>query len=150
MELAHLALEIGEVLEALVDRSEAQVGDVVEPAEPLEHGHPDPVARDLAADCPQLLFDVGDQPVDRGVVEASGRGALDPGTELRRQERFGRARPLADDEGRFFDPLIGREPATARQAFAPTTNGHRLRRLARVDHLVVVRPAVRTAHEKPR
>src|SRR6516165_594135 len=43
LQLADLALEVGEVLEPLVDRREPEVGDVIEGPQPFQHGHPDPV-----------------------------------------------------------------------------------------------------------
>ena len=79
-----LALEVGDVLEALVDRREAQVGDVVEAAQPLEHGQADPVAADLAALGPQLLLHLGRDGVDRRLVEPVRRRPSTPARSLAR------------------------------------------------------------------
>ena len=49
LELHDLALEVADVLEALVDRGEAQVRDRVEGAQALEHGQPENSLRDLGA-----------------------------------------------------------------------------------------------------
>ncbi len=58
LELHHFALEVGEILEALVHRREPQVRDVIEAAQALEHGDADAVAPDLAAFGAQLLLDL--------------------------------------------------------------------------------------------
>src|SRR5258708_13865709 len=78
LELSDLTLEVGKVLEALVNRRESQIGHVVERPPPLDHRHPDPVARDLAAHRPQLLFDGRDELVDGRVLEAPRCPALAP------------------------------------------------------------------------
>ena len=83
----------------------------------------------------------------------------------RRRRRGGRARParcrpaawpverldvaptLAHEQRRVLDPFVGGEATTAGQALPPAPDRARLVGEARVDDLVVVRPAVRTAHE---
>jgi hypothetical protein len=147
LEFSDLAFEVGEILETLVDRSEPQVGHVVEGPEPLEYRHTDPVARNLEPDGPELLFDVGDELIDRCIVETPVSRALDPRPELDAVERFDRATALGNEQRCFFDPFVGGEPPTARKTLATATNRRSFLTDTRVDNLVVVRSAVRTAHE---
>src|SRR5688572_8544130 len=53
-----LALEVGEVLEALVDADEAEVGDLVEVAEAVEDGAADLFGRDVRAFETEALLDL--------------------------------------------------------------------------------------------
>src|SRR5262245_17502577 len=57
----HLATEVVDVLEALVDAGEAQVGDMVELFEPAQDGEADRLGAELGTLEPQLLLDVGGQ-----------------------------------------------------------------------------------------
>src|SRR5882724_3379349 len=56
LQQADLPLEVGEVLEALVDRGEAQVGHGVEGPQLVEHGLADRLAPDLGPFLPDLLL----------------------------------------------------------------------------------------------
>ena len=67
----------------------------------------------------QLLFDLARQTVERVLVEASGRGVLDPVAELLPVERLVRAVALAYDDAELVDPLVGREPTATGEALAP-------------------------------
>src|SRR5690242_16322464 len=109
LQLADLTLEIGEVLEALVDRRESQVRDRIEHPEMLQHGHADAVAWDLGALGPQLLFDLADHRVEGRLVDARGGGPLDPGAQLGPVEGLGLPRPLAHDHRDVLDALVGGE-----------------------------------------
>src|SRR4029079_894269 len=89
LELDELPLEIGDPLEALVDRGEAQVRDRVEDPEALEDGPPDPLGRDLGAGGPGLLLALEREQPDRGPVDgAAVDGPLEAGGVLRRVERL--------------------------------------------------------------
>src|SRR5262249_30566072 len=138
--------EVGKILEALVHRREAQVRDVIEPAQLLQHGDADAVAPDLAAFGAELLLHTARERVERVVVEAAARRSLEPAPKLLALAPFAGPAALHDHEPVLVDPLVGREPLPAGQALpAPADRGAVLAH-PRVDDLVVVLAAERAAH----
>src|SRR5262245_55782806 len=115
-----LALQVLEVVEALVHAREADVGDLVQLAELLHRQRTDPRRRHLARTLgPELRLDrvgrllggvVGDRPAGQGLPEARG--------ELLAVELLAVAVALHDDQAGGLDPLIGREPGRAGAALA--------------------------------
>jgi hypothetical protein len=119
LELDHLALEVGEILEALVHRRESQIRDVVETAQPFQHGDADAIAADLAALGAKLLLDLRGECLYGVVVEPAGRGVFEAVAELLPVERLVGAIALANHDAELVDPLVGREPPTTGEALAP-------------------------------
>jgi hypothetical protein len=85
--------------------------------------------------------------VDGRGVEPPGGRPLDSRSELRRVEGLGRTGALADEQRSVLDPLVSGEAPPARQALSPAADRYLILRKARIDDLVVVRPAGGTAHE---
>src|SRR6266536_6148804 len=142
-----LALEVGDVLEALVHGREPQVRDRVERLQTLEDRQADALARDLRARGPHLLLDLGRQRRHRPVGDrTTGHRALDAGLELVARKRLLGARSLDDDQGQLLETFVGREATTARDALAPSPDGRSVVRRPRVDDLVLGRLAVGTTH----
>src|SRR5688572_17202112 len=148
LQLAHRALEVLDVLEALVDGGEPQVGDVVEQPQPLEHGQAEALARGLGALTTDLLLHLGGQRRDRALLDrAVGDGALDAGGELVAVERLALPRPLHDHQRDLLEPLVGRPPAAADEALAPAADRRAVLGQPRVDDLVVDSLAERAPHD---
>src|SRR5207247_378915 len=119
LELVDLALEVGQILEALVDRSEAQVRDRVELAQALEHRHADLLARDLGPAVAQGFGELDDDRVHGVGLEPSARGARDARGELGVLERLDTPRALAHRERHVERALERRESTAAREALPP-------------------------------
>src|SRR5262245_66475034 len=150
LELHDLSLEVADVLEALVDRREAEVRDGIKGAEVLEHRQAEEPALDRRTRAPGPLLDiVGDDPGGVGRHRPSRDRELDAGLELGAVERHELARALPDQERGLLVALVGREPLTTGEALPPAPNRGALVGRPRVDHLVVIDPAVRTAHAAP-
>ena len=149
LELADLTLEVGEVLEALVDRREPQVRDrgrapAAARARPCRPGRSRPRRPSARSSSSTSATSC----VDRRRVEPAVADRSMPARSLARSNGSVAPDALARRaSGDLLDPLVGREPAAARQALAPAPDRDRLVGQARVDDLVVVRPAVGTAHE---
>src|SRR5215210_5925863 len=147
LEHRDLALEVGDVLEALVDGREPQVRDGVDRLQALEHRETDAFARDLRPGGAHLLLDLAGQRRHRALGDrATGHRVCDAGRELDPLERLLDARPLHDDQRELLEPLVGGETTPARDALAPPADGRAFVRRTRVDHLVVGRLAVRATH----
>src|SRR5205814_2526703 len=104
----------------LVDAGEAEVGDLVELAEALEHGDADLLAADLAPPGPDGLLELGAQLLH--LLDGDGavlRGRLHARDDLVPPERLPRAGALHDHEGRLFETFEGGEPPPAGQALPP-------------------------------
>ncbi len=129
-QLVNLALEVLEVLEALVDRCEADVGDVVQGAQLLHRERTDAGARDLRqAGAAQLALDrVGG--ALRGILgnRASGQRLRQPGRQLVAVELLAGAVALDDDQPRGLDALVRGEPGGAGGALAATADRSPTRR----------------------
>src|SRR5947207_1797272 len=144
---ADLPLEVGEVLEALVNRGEAEVGDGVEGPQVVEDGLADHLAAHLGTLLPDLLLhrqgEGGDVVLaDRAVL---GRPAH-PVDDLGPLERLPVARPLHDHEVGLLDPFERRVAPPAAQALPSPAGGGTAVGHARIDDLVVHAMAVRAAH----
>src|SRR5829696_6758091 len=146
LEAGQLLLEVGHVLEVLVDRREAQVGDRVQGSQALQDGQADGLAWDLGAELAHLLLDLGRDLVDRTLDRAASHRLGDAAGELRPDERLLDSGALGDDERERVDPLVGGEPAPAAEALPAAPDGVTLVGDARVHDLVVVLPAVGTPH----
>jgi hypothetical protein len=121
---------------------------VIQVAQPLEHGPPDPVAGNFAAGRSQVFFDADHDCVDRVVVETAGPGVRDPGAQLRAIERLDFTRPLAHHHGDVLDPFIGRVAPSAHEALTAAPNRGTVLGQTRVDDLVVIRSAIRALHDR--
>src|SRR4029079_11670520 len=147
----HFALESLEILEALVDAGEPDVGDLVDAAELLHGERPDPRRGHLG--------DAGG--AELGLDRVGGRfgGAVrngPPGQRLAqpRHEPVAiefLARPVAldDDEPGGLDPLVRREPHGTRGALAAAADGRRIVEVARVDDAGLPLTALGAAHRSP-
>jgi hypothetical protein len=150
VEAFQLPLEVGRVLEVLVDTGEAHVGDGVQVAQGVQQLDADLLALDLALPAaPHGLFDVtgdlydvgpGDRPVLAGLLEA--------GDQLAQVELLLGAVPLEHQQRRLLDPLEGREAPAAARAGAAAPDRRPVLGGTGVDHAVavVVGTAERAAH----
>ena len=117
----HLALEVLEVLEALVDGREPDVGDVVERAELVHRQRADPGAGHLGrARRAELRLDLVRGALGRIVGDgAPGQRLGQAGRQLVPVELLAGAVALDDDEARGLDALVRGEPRRCR----PGTRG---------------------------
>src|SRR5579883_1561903 len=142
--------DLGHVLERLVERRVADVGDLVDLPELPHDDVPNEVARDLT------VVDLADLALDRvrHLLEALGRDALDLGAgdlqaleDLLPVEGLARVVALDDAERALLHALVSREATLAREALAATPDHEALRRLAGVEDLrALLVLAERTAH----
>ena len=146
-----LALERLEVLEALVDAGEPDVGDLVDAAELLHRERADPRRRHLGdAGGAQLGLDRVGGGLGRAVRHGpAGQRLAQPGDEPVAIELLARPVALDDDQPGGLDPLVGREPHRARGAFAPAPDGRRIIEVARVDDAGLPLAALGAAHRSP-
>jgi hypothetical protein len=143
----HGSFEVGRGLEALVDGGEPQVRDRVEDLESLQDAQAQPLALDLSAAGPGFLLDLGGEGLDCFRSDgAAGDGPFDSSDQLGSLEGLTLARAFDDHEWELDDTLLGREPAPAGQALAPTTDGRTVVAGSGIDDLVVVGEAERAAH----
>ena len=152
-QLVHLALEVLEVLEALVHGREPDVGDVVQRAQPVHRERPD--ARGLGSrtgPTPRSSLSIGVRGTFRGVVGdgAPGQRLRQAGRQLVPVELLARAVALDDDQARGLDALVGREAGRAGRALPAPPDGGRLVEVARVHHARVPGAALRAAHRPAR
>src|SRR5689334_13107288 len=134
---AELALEVGDLLEVLVDAGEAHVGDVVQLAQQRQHLETDLLRGHDGALPAELLLHLGGQLLDlllghRPVLD----GLRDAGGHLRAVEGLLAAVPLGDEEARFLGALVRGEPAVTVQALAPPADRAPALRSPRVDDAV--------------
>src|SRR5688572_28636490 len=137
-EEARFPLEVARVLEALVDAGEAEVGNLVQGAQPLEDGDADLLAGELGALQPKGLLDLGRQRLelvgrDRPVLG----GRPEPGHDFPPLEGRPVPRTLGHHQGQLLQPLVGGEAPAARQALPPPPDGTTVLGEPRVDHFVV-------------
>src|SRR5260370_32804331 len=120
-DVCDLALDLLEVHELSVHRSEAYVRDLVQVAQAVHDHLADLSARDLdPSGSPELRLDVVNdraQPLGRDVA-LLGR-LLEPGEQLLRVEVLATTILLGDVERHGFDALIRREALPTFQAFTP-------------------------------
>jgi hypothetical protein len=135
-----------DVLEAAIDRGEADVGDLVEPLEPLHHEGADLAGGDLAlVAVVEHRLGLLDDPLERPRRHRPLLARLDQAAEeLLAVELLARAVGLDHHVGDLVDLLVGGEAAAALQALAPPADGVAVAALARVDHPVAVGGAERT------
>ncbi len=146
-----LALEVGGGVEVLVDAGEAQVGDDIERAQPLEHLEAELGGGDLVALQARMILELDAELFDLlGADRSTLRGRGYPGDDLGAIERLAQSVTLDDDQRHFLEPFVGRETVLAAGAQASTTNRCALFGLARIDHLGVVGMAFRATHRRPR
>src|SRR5664280_1892631 len=149
VERVHLALEGGEILEALVDAREADIGDVVQHAKLVHRQLADPCRLDLRGaaraergldlvDCP-FSGALGDRP--------PGERLAEPGSELFAIKLLANPVALDHDEPGRLDPLVRREARPAGQAFAPPADRGRIVEVAGVHHPRVTGLALRAVHQ---
>src|SRR5215469_7235520 len=141
----YLCLEVGQRLEAAVDRGESQVGDLVELAERAQDRQADVVRWDLsAATAPDhVLHPLGQ---DRELILADRpalAGAPDASDDLVPVERLGDTAALGHHED---DRLLGREAAAAGRARPPAADRRAVLGRPAVDDPAVRMPAVRAVH----
>ena len=147
-----LALERLEVLEALVDAGEADVGDLVDRAELLHRQRARPssdgtsvapaerssasIASAAASAAPR-----GHRPTGQRLAQAGG--------ELVAIELLARPVALDDDEPGGLDALVGREAHRAGGALAATADRGGVVEVARVDDPGLALTALGAAHRSP-
>src|SRR5690606_2293001 len=140
-----LLLEVGQRLEAAVDRRELHVGDLVQLLQRAEDGQADLVRGHLgqapAADL--LLHPLAQH--GQGVLgdRAALAGAADAGDDLGPGERLGDARALLHHQQ---DRLLGGEPPPAFRAGAAAADRRAVVGGPAVDHPAVRMTAERTVH----
>src|ERR671937_403513 len=97
--LGRLPLEVGDLLEVLVDAGEPEVGDLVEVPELSEDLDADLLGADLRSLPAEPLLDPVDELLHLEVGDRAVLGGLeDAGRDLLPPERVARAVPLADDQ----------------------------------------------------
>src|SRR5438105_716286 len=147
----HLPLEVGEVLEALVDGGETQIGDRVEGAQVVENGAADHLAADLGALLPDLVLHRRRQGGDVLLADRTvlGRPA-DAVGDLGPVERFPVPRALHHHHLRLLHALEGGVAAATAQALPAPASGGTAVGHAGIDNLVVHPMAERAAHGRHR
>lgn len=142
-------LEFRDVLEAAIDRSEADVGDFVEPFQFFHDAFTNALRADLAlAHRENFLFDAADGGVDRfGRNWSFAQCQHQAGAQFGGGEFDSAAIFLDDDRHREFDALISGEAFVAFDAAAATADGVALFRCAGVEDLGVFVVAERTFHD---
>src|SRR5205823_1276767 len=144
---SELSLEVGQLLEVLVDAGEAQVGHVIELPEAAEHLDADLLGGDHWPLAPKLLLDPGGElrdlfPAHRAVLDRLGHARLDLGPV----ERLLLPVTLDDREAGHLDALERRVPAAAGQALTAAPDRRTGVRGPRVDDLVLEVAAPWTSH----
>ena len=136
-ERVDLALEVLEVLEALVHAGEPDVGDLVQLLSLAIASWPT-LLRTAPRSCPRTASwasiwsaaasadAVRHGPARERLAQAVG--------ELVAIELLARAVTLDDQQARRLDSLVGRESGAARRALAPAANGRGVVEVARIDH----------------
>src|SRR4051794_23136673 len=143
-----LALQGFEIVEALVDAREPDVGDVVELAQLRHRQGADVRRRDLrGALGTQLGLDLVGRALGGIVRNRSARQRLaEAGGELFAVELLASAVTLDDDQPGRLDPLVGREAGRARHALAATADCRGIVEVAGVDDPGLAGSAMGTAH----
>src|SRR3990172_2640670 len=115
VERVDLALEVLEILEALVHGRETDVGDLIERAKLLHGQLPHPRAGDLGdAAAAQLGLDLVGRLLGRRIGHgAAGQRLAQAGRQLVTIELLAAPVTLGDDEARRLGPLVRREPDAA-------------------------------------
>src|SRR3954447_16249091 len=143
-----LALEVLEVVEALVDAREPDVCDVVELAQLLHREGADQRRRDLGrALRPKLRLDLVGRPLG-GIVgdRSAGQRLAQARGELLAVELLPSAIALDDDEPGGLDPFVGREPRRTGRALPAAADRRGIVEVARVDDPGLAGSAMGTAH----
>lgn len=113
-EQPEFALKILDTGEVLVDAGEAHVRDLVDGAQGFEHRKTDLARCHLWPAKPHLVLDMIRDALDLLERErAALGGGDDAGSDTTTIERLPLSGPLDDDEGNFFDPLVGRKALAA-------------------------------------
>src|SRR6476659_7408632 len=150
VERIDLALQVLQVIEALVDAGEPDVGDLVELAELVLGERPDPgrvhLGRAFGA---QLGLDLVGGTLG-GIIRAraTGQRLAEAGGELLAVELLAGPVALDDHEAGRLDPLVGREPGGAGGALAAPADRGRIVEIPGVDDPGLPSPAMWTAHRR--
>ena len=116
-------MDVGRGIEVLVDAGEAQVGDLVERAQPVEDGEADLGAAHLRTLEPHRIFDRDRDLLDLRRLDAAPlRGRRDAGDDLAPIEGFMPPVGLDDDQRYLVHPLERGEPVGAGEALATPAN----------------------------
>ena len=140
--------ELGDVLEAAIDRRKTNVGNLVQTLELAHHQLANLTGIDFTlARGQQLLLDAVYGRIDRiGRHRSLAQRQHETAPELRRLE-FAAAAILLDDDGhRQFDTLIGGEALVAMIAAAAAADAVPLVGRPGIHHLCIFVLAVRTTH----
>src|SRR5262249_31686698 len=143
--------ELRDVLEGLVDRGKAYVGDLIQPLEMIHHQLADLTAADLLlGSLVQPGLDVGHHLVDTGQADRPlGARLEDGGPQLLAIELFPAAVLLGDVKRHVLDVLVGRVAAAALQALAAPADELAVPSDPRIDDAVLGVTAERTLHRFP-
>src|ERR1035437_10047362 len=146
-----LALQVGQVLERLVDAGEADIGDLVEPTQALHCQRADPLRGHLGdTGRAQLDLDriggllgrlIGDGPPREGLAQAAG--------QLVPVELLATTVALDHDQAGSLGPLVGGEAHAARGTLAPAPDRGGVIEVTRVDDTRLAVAALWTAHPAP-
>jgi hypothetical protein len=144
-----LGLELADVVELPVDRSEADVGDAVELLQAPEGKLTNPLGLRRST----LGAQLGDDPIDEQVellsLERSlDRRSLETGDQLAPVKGLAGAVSLSDVERPLVVALVGREPPLASGAATPAAHGVLRLREPGVDHTGIGLAAEGTTHTR--
>jgi hypothetical protein len=123
----HFTGEVTYVGEAFVYGSKPNIGNRIDVSETFEDAETDALGRNIGGVEPHSLFDIGGDLFDEfGLDRQVFRRCPQARHNLGPIERL--SRPVSFDHGyeHFFEPLVSREPATARKAFAATADNQRI------------------------
>jgi len=123
LEQRQLALEVVGVVEVLVHARKAQVRDIVDASQSLQYFGTDLRAAYVGAEAAQRFLDSASQGVELLGSDRTARGRRGQApNELVAVESFAFAAALDDEQGAFFDALIGRESNLAFETLAAPTS----------------------------
>ena len=141
--------EILHVFELAINAGEADIGHFIEVAQVLHQQFAHMTAFNFRLEIGfQLVLDGANDGFDLLVADrALPAGLFQAAFDLGMIERFSRA-VLLDDLHRGFDPLIGRVPLLAGNAFATPPDGESILTRSRIKYPIVVDKAVGALHGK--
>src|SRR5688572_3532537 len=148
VQIPQLLVELRQILEISIDRSETDIGDVVTRLESVHHQLTDDAALYFRGVGPvQRTFDVVDDFVD--LIAGDGplrRGHGDAREKLPAIVWLDLAVALLHLQRALLDVLVSRVPPPALQAFATSAHGAALATRARIDYPVLHVTTERTSH----
>ena len=143
-----LALEVSEVLEALIDTGEPDIGHLVKTLESLEYGYAEILSRhDRIAPASQVIFDRLGNTRNLSIIDRSVlAGRTDPSRHLEVVEWLSHSGPLLHDKRQLFDSFEGSETLRTCHALTTATDRSTILGHARVHNPIIICRAEGTTH----